>query len=132
MPKTDIPATGDLTVTATGKGGTFKATKPGTVALKAGDFTSTLNIYDADGAPLAGLSPTTVPCTAPTGVDTTFSKITVKKDTTKTAVAAKNVKKGKKVTAVVTVKSAHGTTATGKVTVVVKKGKKTVEKKTAT
>ena len=129
VPTTTIPQEGDLTVTATGNGGTYKATKPGRVTLTAGDFTSTLNIYDEDGAPLTGISPATVPCTAPAGANTTFDTITVKKDKTKVKVATRA--KGKKVAAKVTVKTAHGSTAKGKVTVTVKKGKKTVEKKKA-
>ncbi|HEX7739884.1 MAG TPA: DUF6801 domain-containing protein [Marmoricola sp.] len=132
VPTTTIPQSSDLTVTATGPGGTFKATKPGTVTLAAGDFTSTLNIYDTNGDPLSGISPATVPCTAPSGVSTTFDKITVKKDTTATKVAAANVRKGKKASVKVTVRSTHGTTPTGKVKVQVKKGKKTVETKTVT
>lgn len=131
VPTTTIPSDEALTVVARGKGGTYKATKPGKVALKAGDFTSVLNVYDADGKPLSGLvtSPVTVPCTAPT-TGTTFDTITVKKDTTKTKAAAADVKKGKKATVKVTVKPAHGTTPTGKVKVLVLKGKKTIEKKT--
>ena len=132
VPTTDIPQDRDLTAVATGSGGTYKATRAGRITLTAGDFTSTLNVYDGSGAPMTGLvnSPVTVQCTAPAGVNTAFDTITVKKDTTKTKVAPKA--KGKKVTTKVTVKTAHGSTAKGKVTVLVKKGKKTVEKKKAT
>ncbi len=128
VPKTEVPNGTDMTVVATGEGGKFTPTKAGANALKAGDFTATLHLYKADGTPTSIASTATVPCTAPKGVDTTFSTIMVKKDTTTTAVAPKS--KAGKVTAKVTVKAAHGGTTAGKVTVVVKKGKKTVEKKT--
>jgi hypothetical protein len=77
VPKTAIPATGDLLIQSTGTAPDFVPTEPGIYTITAGDFTSKLSFLKADGVTDSGLGVQTIPCTAPTGVSTLVDTVTV-------------------------------------------------------
>lgn len=77
VPSTDIPASGPISVTASGKGQAAKAPgAPTTSTVKAGDFTADLTIKKKDGTSQA----IDVKCTLPSGTDATLGTIKVVAD----------------------------------------------------
>ena len=124
VPSTNIPPNGPLVLEASGPAGSFAGTKVGEVDdIAVGNFTTLLNLYEANGTPIAG-SPQTIPCVQDPGQNAAVDTIKVVRDKTTTTVKARDIKKGSKAKAKVAVASEHGTTAKGKVKVkLVRNGK---------
>jgi len=76
---TPVNATGPLTTVATGTGEALAPTTPGEIDIVAGDFTTTVNAYDAAEAPIliAGILPATFPCTLDAGQNAVVDTVTV-------------------------------------------------------
>lgn len=110
VPSTPLPASGDLVITSTGASPTFAPTDPGSYAIGAGDFSSTLTFYDANGK--AVLADQTIPCTAPTEADTTVDTVAVTyASTTAIALSRSSTTYGKAVTATARVTTTGGAAA---------------------
>jgi hypothetical protein len=131
VPKTAVPASGDLTVVASSP---VKATAPATAGahqVVAGNFTTAIKVTREDGTTA---SEQNVSCVLDAGQNAVVDTLTVdaaapappvtKADTATTAKAA-YAKKAKKATVKLTVTGADGTPGTGKVKVTMKAGKKT-------
>lgn len=126
VPTTEVPAEGDLVVQASGVGKALAPMKAGPLKITAGDFVSTLHLYDEAGEELAGLSPQEVPCTAaPKVVDT----VQVLKAGSKTTVKPSFMRKVNRLRTVSTVKANTAVKARGKVKVVVKRNGKQIRQK---
>ncbi|KQV67595.1 hypothetical protein ASC64_10160 [Nocardioides sp. Root122] len=133
----DLPASGPVTVTATGAGPTFTPTAAGTYVLKAASYTASLVFTKEDGsaAYTADVSCTPKPTTP--AQDLTVDTVTVADATTPTTpgtpavqattttVSGKYAKKQSRIVAKVKVGSADNA-ATGKAKVKVTRGKKKV------
>ena len=117
IPQTNVPpqAATPMTLEGSGPAGTFEGTQVGTVYdLAIGNFTATLNLYEANGTALpAPFSPQTVVCTLNPGQNPAVDTIKVVKDTTTTTVKARDISKGAKAKAKVKVVSDHGTDPQG-------------------
>ncbi len=124
VPSTNIPPNGPLVLEASGPAGPFAGTKVGNVYdIAVGNFTTVLNLTEANGTPIAG-SPQTIPCVLNPGQNAAVDTIKVVRDKTTTTVDAPDIAKGAKATADVAVVSEHGTTAKGKIKVeLVRNGK---------
>jgi len=121
---TPVPASGDMTVNASGPLYTVTAGAAGTThTIVANSFTADMYLYNAAGAEVGHFE---IPCTpgTPPTVDTITASAAAA--ATKTTVKAKYVKAKKTVQANVAVKG----TKTGKVAVQLKLGKKVVKKAT--
>jgi hypothetical protein len=117
VPSTNIPPNGPLVLEAAGPAGSFVGAKVGNVYdIAVGNFTTLLNLYEANGTAIAG-SPQTIPCVQNPGQNAAVDTIKVVKDKTTTTVKARDIKKGSKAKAKVKVATEHGTTAKGKVKV---------------
>jgi hypothetical protein len=115
VPSTNIPPNGPLVLEASGPAGSFEGTTVGNVYdIAVGNFTTVLNLYEANGTPIAG-SPQNIPCVLNPGQDAAVDTIKVVKDSTTTTVAARDIGKGAKAKAKVSVASEHGTMVKGKV-----------------
>jgi len=115
IPQTNVPQRGTLTLTGTGPAGTFEGTKVGSIYdIAVGNFTATLNFYDANGTPSTPPN-TQVVCILNPGQATAVDSIRVVRDTTSTTVAARDINKGARAKAKVKVASEHGLTPKGKV-----------------
>ena len=115
VPQTNVPPNGSLVLTGTGPAGTFEGTKVGTVYdLAIGDFTATLNLRRANGD-LVAPPQTTFACTLNPGQSAAVDTIKVVKDATTTKVNARDIVRGAKAKAKVTVTAEHGTTPKGKI-----------------
>jgi len=116
VPQTNVPPNGSLVLTGTGPAGTFAGDKVGTVYdVAVGDFTATINNYQANGAPTTILPTAVVPCTLNAGQDPAVDTIKVVKDRTTTAVTPKQFRQGAKARAKVKVVAEHGKTVKGKI-----------------
>lgn len=73
VPSTPVPASGALTVVASGTGPSFLTTGAGTVSFEAGPFTAALVTTNSTG----GTSDVPVACTPNTGQDLTIASTTV-------------------------------------------------------
>ena len=135
VPKTAIPASGELTVVASSAVVATAPATPGAYQIVAGDFTTKIKLTKQDGSPADVISEIDVPCTLNAGQDAVVDTLTVdpaapiptpatKVDSTTTAKAA-YAKKAKKAVVKVKVVGADGTPGTGKVKVTMKLGKKT-------
>ena len=138
---TPVPASGPVTVTATGAGPVFAPTAAGTYTLQAVSYTASLVFTRADGSaaytanvsctpkattPAQDLTVDTVAVTAATPPTTPPTTPTPTVQATTTTVKASYAAKQKKVTVKVRVGSADRA-ATGTAKVVVKRGKKAVK-----
>ncbi len=116
VPQTNVPPNGALVLTGTGPAGTFTGTKVGTVYdLAVGNFTATINNYQANGTPTTTLPTAVVPCVLNAGQNAAVDTIKVVKDVTTTTVKAPDISKGEQARAKVKVVSDHGQTAKGKI-----------------
>jgi hypothetical protein len=102
VPRTDIPATGDLLIRSTGTAPEFTPTEPGIYTVKASDFTSKLSFLKADGTD-SGLGVQTIPCTAPTDVPTLVDTVAVTYATTTELSLPTSTAYGKAATATATI-----------------------------
>lgn len=138
LPKTPIPASGELTVVATSALAMTAPATAGAYQVVAGDFTTKIKLTKADGSP-ATVPEADVSCTLNPGQNAVVDTLTVdpaapvptppqtpaaKVDSTTTAKAA-YVAKAKKAVVKVKVVAADGTPGTGKVKVTMKLGTKT-------
>ena len=111
VPQTNVPPNGSLVLTGTGPAGTFTGTKVGTVYdLAVGNFTATINNYQANGTPTTTLPTAVVPCVLNPGQNAAVDTIKVVKDVTTTTVKAPDISKGEQARAKVKVASDHGQT----------------------
>jgi hypothetical protein len=116
VPQTNVPPNGSLVLTGTGPAGTFTGTKVGTVFdIAVGNFTATINNYQANGTPTTTLPTAVVPCVLNPGQNAAVDTIKVVKDVTTTTVKAPDISKGEQARAKVKVVSDHGQTAKGKI-----------------
>jgi len=116
VPQTNVPPNGALVLTGTGPAGTFTGTKVGSVYdLAVGNFTATINNYQANGTPTTTLPTAVVPCVLNAGQNAALDTIKVVKDVTTTTVKAPDISKGEQARAKVKVVSDHGQTAKGKI-----------------
>ncbi len=116
VPQTNVPPNGSLVLTGTGPAGTFTGTEVGTVYdIAVGNFTATINNYQANGTPTAILPTAVVPCVLNPGQNAAVDTIKVVKDATTTTVKAPDLSKGEQARAKVKVASDHGQTAKGKI-----------------
>lgn len=133
---TPVPASGPVTVTATGAGPVFAPTAAGTYTLQAVSYTASLVFTRADGSAAYTANVSCTPKATTPAQDLTVDSVAVTAATppttptptvqaTTTTVKASYAAKQKKVTVKVRVGSADRA-ATGKAKVVVKRGKKTV------
>lgn len=116
VPQTNVPPNGSLVLTGTGPAGPFSGTKVGTVFdIAVGNFTATINNYQANGTPTTTLPTAVVPCVLNPGQNAAVDTIKVVKDVTTTTVKAPDISKGEQARAKVKVVSDHGQTAKGKI-----------------
>ena len=114
VPQTNVPPNGSLVLTGTGPAGTFTGTKVGTVYdIAVGNFTATINNYQANGTPTTTLPTAVVPCVLNPGQNAAVDTIKVVKDVTTTTVKAPDISKGEQARAKVKVVSDHGQTRQG-------------------
>jgi hypothetical protein len=115
IPQTNVPPSGTMTLEGTGSAGTFAGAVVGTVYdIATGNFTATLNFYQANGSPTVPPS-ATMTCALNPGQNAAVDTIKVVKDSTTTQVNARDINKGGKAKAKVTVVSDHGKTVKGKI-----------------
>ena len=85
VPQTNVPPNGSLVLTGTGPAGTFTGTEVGTVYdIAVGNFTATINNYQANGTPTTILPTAVVPCVLNPGQNAAVDTIKVVKDATTT------------------------------------------------
>lgn len=122
--QTNVPPKGTMTLEGTGSAGEFRGTEVRRVYnVAVGDFTATLNFYNANGTPAA--PSTTVVCTLNAGQNAAVDTVKVVKDKTTTAVTARDIRKGQKAKAKIKVTSDFGLTTKGKLKVkLLRNGKK--------
>lgn len=115
VPQTNVPPTGALTLVGTGSAGDFTGNKVGNIYdIAVGDFTATLNLYNANGTP--STPPTAqITCVLDPGQNAAVGTVKVVKDKTTSAVTPKQTRKGAKAKVTVTVASEHGETPQGKI-----------------
>jgi hypothetical protein len=129
VPTTSVPTDGDMVVPSSGPSGTITGEHVGDViTLSAGDFSSTLDFYDADGNVVLGDQ--VIPCTLAPDQDATVDTVRVVKANSTTRATAHYKKGAKKAIVKAKVSGAYGNDPSGRVTFVVKKGKNTVAKTT--
>ena len=124
--QTNVPNSGPMQIEVSGPAGSFVGAAAGTTyAVAVGDFTATLNLYEANGTALpAPLSPQVVPCLLNSGQNPAVDTITVVKDATTTAVAARDIAAHHRPKAKVTVTAEHGSVPQGSIRAkLVRKGK---------
>ena len=131
--RVDLPASGPLTLDAYGAGGSFVGSKVGTVhRVATGNLTATLAFYDANGLPLSPVRGTAVVCTLNAGQDAAVDAVEVVKDRTATKVRARDISRGDKPKARITITSEHGKRPKGTVRVALRrKGTELRSKKVA-
>ena len=112
--QTNVPKSGPLALEVAGPAGAFVGSEVGTAyAVSVGNFTATLNLYEANGAPLPGLSPQVIPCVLDAGHNPYVDTITVVKDTTTVSVAARDIAPTRRPKAKVSVVATHGSVPAG-------------------
>jgi hypothetical protein len=129
IPKTGAGSAGDAVLTATGKLGTITGGAPGSsTVIGASDQVVTIDLLNAAGDVVMG--DVAIPCTPVAGQDTTVDTVEVVKAGSRTNAQA--TYKGRKDKAVgkAKVRASNGIGVNGKVKFVLKRGKKTVAKKT--
>lgn len=129
VPRTDLPASGDLPVSASGPMPKLTAAKVGSMTYKPGDIAVTLTFYDQSGD--EALAVEDAPCdleSAPTVID----KVAFLKSPTKVAESASYSKAKKKATATARISSTSKVGAVGKVTFKLYRGKKRLKTRTVT
>ncbi len=142
VPKTPVPAAGDLTVVSTSALAVTAPTAAGAYNIVAGDFKTLIKLTkDEQGTPGDFISEVDVDCKLNAGQNAVIDTVAVTaapvvtppvvtppvvaKQASTTTAKVKFAKKSKKATVKVSVKGADGTAGTGKVKVKVKIGKKT-------
>ncbi len=115
LPQTNVPPNGAMALEVEGPAGTFAGSVVGTAyAVSLGDFTATLNLYEANGTPLpAPLSPQVIPCVLDAGHNPYVDTITVVRDTTTVSVAARDIAPNRRPKAKVSVVATHGSVPAG-------------------
>jgi hypothetical protein len=115
VPQTNVPPNGTMTLVGTGPAGTFTGEQVGRIFdIAVGNFTATINLYQANGTPTT--PPTmTVACVLNPSQNGAVDTIKVVKDKTATTVLPRQTRLGAKVKAKVKVVAEHGRTAKGRV-----------------
>ena len=124
--QTNVPSNGAMQIEVSGPAGSFVGAAAGTTyAVAVGDFTATLNLYEANGTALAApLSPQVIPCVLNAGQNPAVDTITVVKDATTTSVTARDIAPNHRPKAKVTVTAEHGSVPQGLIKAkLVRKGK---------
>ena len=115
VPRTNVPPNGGMALVGKGPTGTFEGKKVGSVYdIAVGNFTATMNFYEANDTPSVPPS-AQIPCTLNPGQHAAVDTIAVVKDATTTGATAPDISKGAKAQARVLVGSEHGTTPKGKI-----------------
>ena len=115
--QTNVPNSGPMQIEVSGPAGSFVGAAAGTTyAVAVGDFTATLNLYEANGTPLPSpMSPQVIPCVLNAGQSPAVDTITVVKDTTTTSVIARDITANHRPKAKVTVTAEHGSVPQGSI-----------------
>jgi uncharacterized protein DUF6801 len=115
VPMTNVPPHGTMTLVGTGPAGTFTGEKVGRIFdIAVGNFTATVNFYEANGTPRIPPS-TTVTCVLNPSQSGAVDTIKVVKDKTTTTVMPRQTRLGAKVKAKIKVVAEHGETVKGRV-----------------